>query len=226
MKELIVIIDDEVDIRDLVRIHIQKSGYRFNGFKDSKSFFKGLEAEIPALIILDIMLPDDDGFEICKKLKGSKLYNGIPIIILSAKDEEVDKIIGLELGADDHVCKPFSPRELIARVKAVLRRRDTAKQEKNLVYKDRIIMNTDNFKVNADREEVELTPTEFKILQLLISRPDRIFNREEILDYLWGDEKYVIDRTVDVHILNLRKKLKGCGSLIKNIRGIGYSFRE
>ena len=224
--KLIVVVDDEEDILELVSLHLEKAGYKTKGFPDSKTFLKSISHQIPALIILDIMLPDMDGYEICKYLRSQDKYSSIPIIMLTAKSEEVDKVLGLELGADDYVTKPFSPRELIARVKAVLRRQEQKDLTKKRVIGDILVIDLDKYTVYVESKKTDLTTTEFKILDILSSRMGFVYTRDKLLDQLWGQEKAVLDRTIDVHINNLREKLGKAGKLIKNVRGIGYKLED
>jgi DNA-binding response OmpR family regulator len=226
MSRFIVVVDDEPDIVDLVTIHLQKSNFDTKGFLDSKSFLRSLKKRTPDLVILDLMLPDADGFEVCKHLKSDDRYSRIPVIMLTAKGEESDKILGLELGADDYVTKPFSPKELVARVKAVLRRQKEKQDSKKLEVTNILTIDKDTYEVFVSGKKVNLTPTEFRILDLLASKMSWVFSREKILDYLWGNEKIVLDRTIDVHIKHLRDKLGKAGTLIKNVRGIGYKLEE
>jgi DNA-binding response OmpR family regulator len=224
MGKLVAVVDDEPDIVDLVTIHLEKSNFKTKGFLDSKSFLKFLKGKTPDLVILDLMLPDADGFEVCKYLKSDERYSAIPVIMLTAKGEESDKILGLELGADDYVTKPFSPKELVARVKAVLRRQRQRTESTKTEIADILTLDREKFEVFVSGEKVNLTPTEFRILDLLASKEGWIFSREKILDFLWGDEKVVLDRTIDVHITHLREKLGKAAKLIKNVRGIGYKL--
>jgi DNA-binding response OmpR family regulator len=226
IPKLIAIVDDEPDILELVSINLKKASYRVREFPDSESFFKSLYAETPDLIILDLMLPDMDGFEVCKLLKNEDKYASIPIIMLTARVEETEKVLGLELGADDYVTKPFSPRELVARVKAVLRRNKTKEETKKISIGDILSIDLEKYEVEVEGKKIELTTTEFKILQLLALKKGRIQSREQILDYLWGQEKTVIDRTIDVHIRHLREKLESAAIFIKNLRGLGYKIEE
>ena len=225
MKKTVVLVEDEPDIIELVAIHLERSGYSVKSFSDGKSFYAYLDKNIPDLVILDLMLPDIDGLEICKHLRKGDSTSAISIIMLTAKSEELDKIIGLELGADDYVAKPFSPKELVARVKAVLRRHDPVTKTKKISVGD-LVIDLEKYEVRVDGSTLELTSTEFKILQMLASKTGWVFSREKILDYLWGTEKTVIDRTVDVHIRHLREKLGSASGLIKNIRGVGYKLEE
>ena len=223
MPALIVALDDEPDILELLKVSLQKAGYRFEGFQEADDLYRFLAREKPSLIILDLMLPGTDGLEVCRHLRRSEDLAGIPIIMLTARGDESDKIVGLELGADDYVTKPFSVKELIARIHAVLRRPGGGEAARRIVI-GALTIDLDKFEVAADGTKVDLTATEFKILQLLASRQGRVFTRDQILDFLWGTEKAVIDRTIDVHIRNLREKLGEAGSLIKNIRGVGYKL--
>jgi len=222
MEKLVVILDDEPDIVKIVSDGLDNFGFKVEGFLNGKSFYQFIEGRRPDLILLDLMLPGEDGFEICRNLKSRSEYSDIPIIILSAKSAETDKVVGLELGADDYITKPFSTRELVARVKTVLKRGAGDGGTKVIQVGDNLAIDLDKYEVMVDDEKVELTTTEFKILKLLTSKIGVVFSREEILDYLWGEEKMVIDRTVDIHIRHLRQKLKSASGVIKSLRGIGY----
>ncbi|MDD5644659.1 MAG: response regulator [bacterium] len=228
MKKMIVIVDDEPDILELVALHLKKSGLETKCFLEPESFLNFIRSRKPDLIVLDLMLPHTDGFDICKKLKRDENLSDVPVIMLTARGEDTDKILGLELGADDYVTKPFSPKELVARVKAVLRRTEKGEKTRDDIIHIGGIMaiNPEKYQVAAENRKIELTSTEFKILMLLASKPGRVFSREQILDHLWGSEKAVVDRTIDVHIKNLREKLGSAGSLIKNMRGVGYKIEE
>jgi len=225
-KNHIVIVDDEPDIVELVSLHLKKAGFKVSAFSDGKQFNNFINTNIPDLVILDLMLPDADGLEICKYLRSEDAFSTIPIIMLTAKGDESDKIIGLELGADDYVTKPFSPKELVARIKAVLRRRISPTETRILVAGPDIRIDIQKHQVHVRERVIDLTPTEFKILTLLVSKKGWVFTRDRILDHLWGEDKYVLDRTIDVHIKHLRDKLGNAGSLIKNIRGVGYKLEE
>ncbi len=222
-NELVAIIDDEPDILELVSIHLKRSSFRVKEFTEAESFYRFLAKEQPDLVILDLMLPDVDGLEICKYLRGHERSSLIPIIMLTARVEETDKIIGLELGADDYVTKPFSPRELIARVRAVLRRHGRHDDEaQRMIIADVVSIDIDKHEVEVKGRRIDLTPSEFKILHLLASRQGRVQSRDQILNFLWGDGKFVVDRTVDVHIRHLREKLGEASHIIRNVRGAGY----
>ncbi len=224
MNKLIAVVEDEPDIAELISVHLKKAFFEVRIFLSGNRFYKSLLQEKPDLIVLDLLLPDIDGLEICKDLKNRQETKAIPIIMLTAKGEEMDKILGLELGADDYMIKPFSPRELVARVKAVLRRSEQIQKSVEIKAGNDISIDKAKHEVRIKGEKIDLTTTEFKILELLASKKGWVFSREKILDYLWGREKAVLDRTVDVHIRHLRKKLGKKGTLIKNIRGVGYKL--
>jgi len=221
---IVAIVEDEKDIADLISLHLKKSGFLTKEFYNGNDFLNFLNKNTPDCIILDLMLPDIDGIEICKYLKRETKFANIPVIILTAKSDEVDKILGLEIGADDYVTKPFSPKELVARVKAVLRRYNT--KSEIIKIGDILEVDLNKFEVYVKKERIDLTTTEFNILKILLSKKGWVFTREKILEELWKGEKAVIDRTVDVHIKNLREKLKEAGKFIKNVRGVGYKIEE
>lgn len=225
MNELIAIIDDEPDIVELISLHLKSNGFKTKEFYNAHTFFSFLNAKIPDLVILDLMLPDIDGLEVCKKLRNELKTSLIPIIMLTAKTEEVDKILGLELGADDYITKPFSPRELVARVKAVLRRKQI-KPSNIIKIGDNLIIDLNKYEVYVNNKKINLTTTEFRILKFLSEHKGWVYSREKILDHLWSEEKAIIDRTIDVHIKNLREKLGEAGKYIISIRGIGYKIQE
>lgn len=226
LNKLIAIVEDEPDIRELISIHLRKSGFKTVEFQNSEIFFKFISHTAPGLIILDLMLPDADGFEICKRLKQEGGWPAVPVIIVTAKADETDKVLGLELGADDYIVKPFSVKELAARVKAVLRRWALPPSSGVITIGGRTRVDIQKHEVYVDGVKAELTATEFNILRLLASRKGRVFKREEILNDLWGRGKDVLDRTIDVHMKNLRDKLGPAARFIKNIRAVGYKLEE
>ncbi len=225
-SKLIAIVDDEPDILELLSLQLKKANFKVREFESGESFFSFLKKNDPDLVILDLMLPDSDGIEICKYLKNDDRYNQIPVIMLTAKGEESDKILGLEIGADDYITKPFSPRELVARVKAVLRREDKTVKSKKTRIGDILEIDQQKYEVYVESTRIDLTSSEFKILKLLSDKKGWVYRREQILDYLGGNDKGVLDRTVDVHIKNLREKLGKAGNFIKNIRGVGYKLED
>ena len=225
MKATILVIDDEKDILDLVSYNLRKEGYDVSTSADGEEALKLIKKEQYSLIVLDLMLPGIQGMELCKMLKNSEDTSLIPIIMLTAKSEELDKVLGLEMGADDYITKPFSPRELIARVKAVLRRtREAPLKDKVLNIAD-LEINTDTYKVTKRGKEIKLSATEFRLLLFLVQRKGRVFNRNMLLDAVWKDEAFVEPRTVDVHIRRLRSQIEDDSShpvYVKTRRGIGY----
>ncbi len=223
---LIYVVEDDEDINELLAYNLQKEGYQVKQFLNSMEALKELKKNPPDLILLDIMLPDIDGLEFCKTVKSDREVADIPIIMLTAKSTEIDKIVGLELGADDYVTKPFSFKELIARIRAVLRRtqrRSTSEDSKDITIKD-LRIKPEEFKVLIEGKEIPLTSKEFRLLLLLVKSPEKVFSREEILNKIWDKEYDVYDRTVDVHIKHLREKLKEYGKCIKTVRGVGYKW--
>jgi len=227
MNEIIAVVEDEQDILDLVTVTLEKERMRVRAYPDGKSFIASLDREMPAAVVLDLMLPDADGLDICRSLRKDPRLESTAIIILTARGEETDRITGLELGADDYMVKPFSPKELTARLKAVLRRTGKAlSTTRRISIGSDLSLDLDTMEVSAAGGRPDLTSTEFKLLALLASRPGWVFSREKILDGIWGDQKSVTERSVDVHIKNLRSKLGTAGRHIQNIRGAGYKVVE
>jgi DNA-binding response OmpR family regulator len=225
-KEKILVVDDEQDLVKLIRYHLEKDGYKVITAFDGEDALFLARREKPELIILDLMLPGMDGFEVCRKLKTHQELANSAIVMLTAKGEEDDITIGLKLGADDYVTKPFSPKELIARVEAVLRRTRTSSGVTNYIEIDGLAIDLYKHEVTIEGEVILLTLTEFKILHQLASKPGRVFTRDQLIDVASGPETSVVDRTIDVHIASLRKKLKTFAGHIVTIRGIGYKFKE
>jgi DNA-binding response OmpR family regulator len=223
-KGKIELIEDDHDIVEMIEYNLKEEGYRTVSAFDGKNGIEIAKREKPDLIILDIMLPAIDGFEVCRILRQQESTTHIPIIILSAKSRETDKLVGLELGADDYMTKPFSPRELIARIKAVLRRHK--EQPPVEIKRGLIVIDSIKHKVLVKGQEVELTATEFRLLETLAKRPGAVFSRNQLLDAVGSDESMVYDRTIDAHVKSLRRKLGGAKDYIETVRGIGYRFRE
>lgn len=219
-----MLVEDEKDLHDLLRLHFEKAGFRFKAFAEASPFLEFLKKNKPDLIILDWMLPDADGLELCRFLKSEKETKDIPIIMLTAKSEEFDRVLGLEMGADDYVVKPFSVRELVARVKAIFRR--IARPTENIIKGGPITLDLDKHEAWLGEQKIDLTPVEFNLLKILLTRKGWVFTRDRLLDLLWSGEKIVTERTIDVHIRNLRNKLGKASEMIKNVRGIGYKFEE
>ena len=223
----ILVVDDEPDILELIRYNLTRNNYDMTGVASGEEAFASVRTSPPDLVVLDLMLPGVDGLEVCRRLKNDARTVGMPVIILSAKGEEADVVTGLELGADDYLTKPFSPRVLLARIKAVLRR-----QQSEPDADDTVITHHD-LQIHPGRHEVQmasalvqLTLTEFRILHLLARRPGWVFTRNQILEAAQGDDSSVTTRAVDVHIVALRRKLGPNGDLIETIRGVGYRLQE
>jgi two-component system phosphate regulon response regulator PhoB len=225
MKETILIVEDEEDIARLIAHHMEKAGFNVMVAYNGAATFREIEKQLPDLILLDLMLPDMDGMEICKILKQKKAMKNIPVIMVTAKAEEVDRIVGLELGADDYVVKPFSTRELVLRVKGVLKRTKAPKEEKKVLKHGELALDTDAHRVSLGRQEIELTLTEFKLLSELLLNRGRVRSRETLLNNVWGYTFEGYDRTVDTHVQRLRRKLGNYGKIIETVRGIGYMVK-
>ncbi|MCF6154064.1 MAG: response regulator [Candidatus Brocadia sp.] len=225
-KEKILVVDDEQDLVKLIRYHLEKDGYKVLCAYNGEDALFLARKERPELVILDLMLPGIDGLGVCKKLKADRGLANTAIVILTAKGEEADITLGLKLGADDYMTKPFSPKELVARVQAVLRRTQSTVTTKDYIEIDGLTIDLHKHEVAIKNEPIPLTLTEFKLLHQLTSRPGRVFTRDQLLDAVSGSETCVIDRTIDVHIASLRKKLKTFANYIITIRGIGYKFKE
>ncbi len=225
-KKTILVVDDERDIVELIDYNLTRAGYTVLREYDGEAAFSTAGRRRPDLVILDLMLPGIDGVDVCKQLKASDATAGIPIIMLTARTEEADVVLGLELGADDYVTKPFSPRVLISRVRAILRRKAALAGDSSKVLKaSGLSVDTERYEARADGKVLALTVTEFKILEFLMRGRGRVYDRYKIVDAVRGEDVIVIDRTVDVHIAALRKKLGSYGSLIETVRGVGYKFK-
>jgi DNA-binding response OmpR family regulator len=228
VKKNILVVDDEADIRELLRYNLEQEGFSVELVGDGDSALQCLHQKTFDLILLDLMLPGLPGLELCKQLKRDQRMESIPIIMLTAKSSETDIIVGLELGADDYITKPFSPKELVARVKAIFRRvdeRNRPESTSEFRFAD-LVMDLSRHEVKIDGREVKLTSTEFKILQCLLSKQGHVFSRDELIDFALGRDISVVDRTIDVHITNLRKKIGAYGACVESIRAVGYRFRD
>ena len=226
MQHKILVVDDEADVLDMLVINLRAGGFHVVAAEDGASALTKARTEAPSLIILDLMLPKMSGVEICKVLKSDTATRHIPIIMLTAKAEEVDKIVGLELGADDYVTKPFSPRELILRVNRSLRRgKDKPAAVEKLAIGE-LVLDHGRHEVMVKSAPVELTATEFKLLALLMDRRGRVQGRDRLLNDVWGYESMIDTRTVDTHVRRLREKLGSVASYIETVRGVGYRISE
>ncbi|MBR5459899.1 MAG: response regulator transcription factor [Clostridia bacterium] len=218
---MIFCVEDDNSARDLMIYTLAASSFEAEGFSDGKALFEALDKRIPSLILLDVMLPGEDGISILKKLRSKPAWADIPVIIASAKSTEYDKVIGLDLGADDYLAKPFGMMEMLSRVKAVLRRAKPEKNGKNLSVGS-LSLNTAEHTVSVAGERIRLTLKEYDLLEKFMAEPCRVFSREQLLLSVWGDDFPGGTRTVDVHIGTLRTKLGECGEYIETVRGIGY----
>jgi two-component system response regulator BaeR len=222
MKDTILIVEDEERLARLLADYLRMAGYETHQIADGNPVVEWVRANRPTLILLDLMLPGRDGLDICRDIRG---FSEVPIIMTTARVEEIDRLLGLELGADDYVCKPYSPREVVARVKAVLRRTRAAPQPQSGLLQ----LDESSLRVSADGREVELTAVEFALLQTLYAAPGRIFSRDRLMDRIYRDHRVVSDRTIDSHVKKLRRKLAELTSdreLIHSVYGVGYRYEE
>jgi len=226
MKERILIVEDDKNIAKLVKFNLEKAGYDCTTAATGEKALEILGERPVDLIILDIMLPGMDGYEICRAIKEKEKLKNIPIIMLTAKGEEVDRIVGLELGADDYIVKPFSPRELVLRVKAILKRGKVEEAKRDIMAAGDITVDIPKHKVMVKGKPVDLTQMEFKLLVTLIERRSRVQTRERLLSDVWNMDTSVDTRTIDTHVKRLREKLGKSGDLIETVRGLGYKFKE
>ena len=226
MNELILVIDDEEDIRELIRYNLEKGGYRVLTAHSGEEGLSVVRKAMPDLVILDLMLPGIDGLQVCRELKSDTVLKAIPIVMVTASGEEPDVVTGLELGAEDYITKPFSPKVLLARIRTVLRRKKAGEEDhQSIVRHDRLIVNSQRREVAIGNERIELTNTEFKLLYFLMRQPGIVFTRDQIVEGVHGDDYPVTDRSVDVQVVGLRKKLLEYGTCIETVRGVGYRFR-
>jgi len=226
MQHKILIVDDESDVTDMLTLNLRGAGFQVVAVEDGATALKKARSETPSLIILDLMLPGMSGLEICKVLKGDVSTRHIPIIMLTAKGEEMDKVVGLELGADDYVTKPFSPRELVLRINRSLRRgKDKLPSVEKLTVGELVLDHT-RHEVLVKNEPVDLTATEFRLLALLMERRGRVQGRDRLLNDVWGYESVIDTRTVDTHVRRLREKLGGLAPYLETVRGVGYRIGE
>ncbi len=223
----ILVVEDERDILQLVKLYFEKEGYRVSTAGTGPDGLKAVRSEHPDLLVLDLMLPDMDGLEVCKRLRADQQTATLPIIMLTAKAEESDTIIGLELGADDYVTKPFSPKALVARVKALLRRVERSKEEapSRSTY-GALALDRDRHEVTANGKDVTLTAKEFGLLEYLLQHPGRVLTRDVLLNAVWGYEYYGTTRTIDVHVRRLKQKIPLLNDAIVSIKSLGYKLKE
>jgi two-component system alkaline phosphatase synthesis response regulator PhoP len=228
MRKKILIVDDEPDIVRLLKYNLETEGYDVVSANNGKAALEKAR-EHPNLIVLDVMMPQMDGWEVIRQLKKKEETASIPVLFLTAKDSEIDEVLGLELGADDYITKPISPRKIIARIKTILRRSESSNavsEREEIIRIHRLVINVPNYSVKVDKNEVFLPKKEFEVLVFLAKRRGRVVTRETLLDAIWGKEIYVGDRTIDVHIRKIREKLSTYAELIETVKGVGYRFKE
>lgn len=226
-KRHLLVVEDDEDILELVAYNLVKAGYRVTRAATGREALARVAEEPPDLVVLDLMLPETDGTEVCRRLKGDASTSAIPVVMLTAKGEESDIVAGLELGADDYITKPFSPKVLLARIRAVLRRKEKGDADADAVIRvHNLVIHPGRREVLLDGAPVDLTYTEFSVLHVLARRPGWVFTRYQIVDAVRGGDYDVTDRSVDVQIAGLRKKLGGAGGHIQTVRGVGYRIRE
>lgn len=225
----ILVVDDEEPIQELLRFNLEKEGYKVSVAKDGQEALEQVQDEQPDLVVLDVMLPGISGVEVCRRLRQNPKYQQLLIIMLTAKGEEIDKVVGLELGADDYMTKPFSPRELLARIKACFRRLNNSMEDTDVqMIRGELKIDLNAFRVQVRDSETELTPKEFELLRVLAAHPGKVYSRDELLERIWGYEYDGDTRTVDVHVRHLRLKIEKNPSspeYIETLRGIGYRFK-
>ena len=226
MGHKVFIVEDEPDLRDTLKYNLENEGFSVEAFSNGEDFLSSVDKNIPNLVILDLMLPGVSGLDVCRELRSNENYDGIGIVMLTAKSEEIDRIVGFELGADDYVTKPFSVRELILRVKVLLKKSTDDGANEQILEFGPILMNLDAHEVSIDGKIVNLTALEFKLLKHLLKRKGRVQTRDQLLGDVWGYSSEVTTRTVDTHIKRLREKLGEPGDLIQTIRGVGYRFNN
>jgi len=227
-KERLLVIEDDADIQELIRVPLLRNGFQVTCVENGTSALEAVRTETYDLVLLDLMLPDMDGLDICKFLKRDPKTAVLPVVIVTAKREDADVVVGLELGADDYVVKPFSPRVLLARIQAILRRRRHVPvgEETGAIRHGDLVIHPGRREVRIKGKAVELTFTEFQVLHLLASRPGWVFTRQQLVNAVRGDDYAVVSRSIDVQIVGLRKKLGSCGKYIETIRAVGYRFAD
>jgi two-component system phosphate regulon response regulator PhoB len=226
VSQRVLVIDDEPDLLELVRVNLAQAGFAVETAASGREALAALRQRRPDLIVLDLMLPDISGTELCRRVRAERELASLPIIMLTAKADEVDRIVGFELGADDYVTKPFSPRELVLRIRAVLRRHRAGASATGPLEHGPLRLDPERHRCFVDGEEIELTAKEFDLLQGLMARPGRVMTRDVLLEQVWGSDIAVTARTIDTHLKRLREKLGPAGELIETVRGVGYRFAE
>lgn len=227
MAANILLVEDEPGIQELLKLNLGQAGHQVTAANDAEGALQYLKTTLPDVILLDWMLPGMSGIDLCRRLRADKRYQPVPIIMLTARGEEQDRVAGLDTGADDYITKPFSPRELVSRIRAVLRRRAPQMTEEPVEIAG-LRLDPASHRVSGNGQALELGPTEFRLLHFFMTHPERVYTRSQLLDQVWGDDVFVEERTVDVHIRRLRLALQASGhdALVQTVRGAGYRFRR
>ncbi len=225
--QTVLIIEDEPSLQEILTYNLESRGYQVLVFDDGTAGLEGVRKHVPDIVLLDIMLPGMDGFEVCRHIRSDPIIKHLPVLMMTARGEEIDQLVGFQMGADDYVTKPFKMRILLERIKSLLRRSEgSTNDESGRLSSDGIVLDRIQFKVTVGGEDIALTPTEFDLLWHLMKHPGRVFNRADLMNAIMGDDTIVLERTIDVHIRALRKKLGDCGDFIETVRGIGYRYRN
>jgi two-component system phosphate regulon response regulator PhoB len=226
VTDRILVVDDEPDLLELVRFNLTQAGYDVETAETGTDGIEKARRRRPDLLVLDVMLPDLPGTEVCRRVRADAELSGLPVLMLTARSEEIDRVVGLELGADDYVTKPFSPRELILRVQAILRRTRGAGEPIGVLQQGPLELDTDRHRCRVLEKDVQLTAKEFELLRVLMERPGRVMSRDRLLDEVWGSDITVTARTIDTHLKRLREKLGAAADLVETVRGVGYRFAD
>jgi two-component system phosphate regulon response regulator PhoB len=226
MAPRILVVDDEPDLLELLQVNLTHAGMVVETARSAQEAFERLRRAPPDLLVLDLMLPDLSGEDVCRRVRADERLGDLPILMLTAKSDEIDRVVGFEIGADDYLTKPFSPRELVLRVKAVLRRRIEDSSKSSVLDRGELRLELDSHRCTVSGREVELTAKEFKLLQSLMARPGHVKTRDRLIQEVWGPEVHVTLRTVDTHLKRIREKLGSAASRIETVRGVGYRFAE
>ena len=226
MPSTILVIEDEPDLAELVRFHLSQAGFAVEIAHSGRAGLDAIRRARPALVLLDLMLPDLSGTDVCREVRADAKLRDLPILMLTARADEVDRVVGFEIGADDYVTKPFSPRELVLRVKAILRRAEGEGQPAAVLRRGALQVDAERHRCSVDGAPVDLTAKEFRLLEVLMSRPGHVMTRQRLLDDVWGSDITVTERTIDTHLKRLREKLGAAGELIETVRGVGYRLAD
>ena len=225
--QTVLIIEDEPSLQEILTYNLESRGYQVLVFDDGTEGLEGVRKHVPDIVLLDIMLPGMDGFEVCRHIRSDPLIKHLPVLMMTARGEEIDQLVGFQMGADDYVTKPFKMRILLERIKSLLRRTEgSTDDESGRLSSDGIVLDRIQFKVTVGDADIAFTPTEFDLLWHLMKHPGRVFNRADLMNAIMGDDTIVLERTIDVHIRALRKKLGDCGDFIETVHGIGYRYKN